>query len=113
MMARTTTTLNFTELSLLPGLDGFVHFDPDGDVIQAKLENNSQILDLRKTLTNIINSQEPLAAISSRLMLTDKGVLQVLSFGTSYLIVLAGHKSPVDITRLTAITDALHTNASL
>ncbi|MBT6842177.1 MAG: hypothetical protein HOA17_00080 [Candidatus Melainabacteria bacterium] len=108
MMARTSTTaIDFTELRLLPGLDGFVHFDPEGDVIQAKLENNSQILDLRKTLTNIINSQEPLAAITSRLMLTDKGVMQVLSFGTSYLIVLAGHKSPVDVTKLTTITDAL------
>lgn len=99
--------LDFTKLLELEGVDGFVLFDPSGDVIQARLEDNSQILALRRALLANIESQRLLAKIQSQVLLTERGVINIISFEDSYLVVLAGHRDPVNVSKLTAITDAL------
>jgi hypothetical protein len=108
MVKAKASVLDLTSLAQLKGIDGYALLDTSGDVIQAKLENNTEIFELRKLVSEMLDQDSPKGIqFQSRIMMTARGLMQIARFEDAYLIIKAGHKEPVNINELTNITNAL------
>ena len=108
MVKAKSSAIDLLPLANLKGLDGYALLDTSGDVIQAKLENNTEILELRKLVTEMLEQDcPPGIQLESRFMMTANGLMQILRFEDAYLIIKAGHKEAVNINELNDISNSL------
>lgn len=99
--------IDFSKLLEVKGVDAYIILDLACDILESHIPDNISINDIQQNIKNTLQAQRGLGDLSSSLLLTEKGVLQIANMGSFYLVVVAGYNSSVDVTKLTAIADDL------
>lgn len=99
--------IDFSKLLEVKGVDAYIILDLNCQILESHIPDNIPLNDIQQNIKNILQSQRSLGSLSSSLLLTERGVLQIANMGSFYLVIIAGYNSSVDVTKLTAVADDL------
>ena len=104
-----TMEIDFSKLLEVKGVDAYIILDRGCDILESHIPDNISLnLDqIQGSVRNMLQAQRGLGDLSSSLLLTEKGVVQIANMNSFYLVIIAGYNSSVDVTKLTAIADDL------
>ena len=98
----------FSLINKIKGVDGYVIFDEDTNVLDKDIQN--EIFDLEKLKTMFraaLLNQAKLHPLDTTILLREKGVTVISKVHGSYIMILGGHKESVDITKLNNLIDII------
>lgn len=98
----------FSLINKIKGVDGYVIFDEDTNILDKDIKNTS--LDLEKLRTMFqaaLLNQAKLNPLNTSILLTEKGVTLVSKIHVSYIMIVGGHKESVDITKINSLIDII------
>jgi hypothetical protein len=98
----------FSLINQIRGVDGYVIFDEDTNILDKDIQNNDLELEKLKTLfqATLLN-QAMLNPLNTTFLLAEKGVTLVSKIHSSYIMILGGHKESVDIAKLNSLIDII------
>lgn len=97
----------------LAGLDGFVIFNEDGQIIESDISEEFLHEHTGYTIKDIIaNGARLIGDLQTTVLLTEKGAWYLSKNSKKYLIVLAGNSQPVDIPELIKLADNIKSEMS-
>lgn len=98
----------FSLINKVRGVDGYLIFDEDTNILDKDLKDESFDVDKLKTLfeASLLN-QAKLNPLDTSILLKEDGVTLISKIHGSYIMILGGHKEAVDITKLNNLVDII------
>lgn len=93
------------EILQIKGLDGYIVLTKDFDVLEYNLDESSDVDGLINASRQIFINQIDLIRTQDSVLLTEKGLIMLADFNDQYLIILAGQREAVDVTRVLEAID--------
>lgn len=98
----------FSLINRIKGVDGYLIFDEDTNILDKDLKNESFDLEKLKTMFRAaLLNQAKLNPLNKTILLREKGVTLISKIHGSYIMILGGHEEPVDVTKLNNLIDII------
>ena len=98
----------FSLINKVHGVDGYIIFDEDTNILDQDMKNPNFDLEQLKTMfqATLLN-QAKLNPLNTTILLQEKGVTLVSKIHGSYIMILGGHEESCDITKLNDLIDII------
>ncbi len=107
---RIETMFEFSLINKLKGVDGYIIFDEDTNILDKDLKDNNFDVEKLKTMFRAaLLNQAKLNPLNTSILLREKGVTLISKIHGSYIMILGGHEESVDITKLNNLIDIIRT----
>jgi hypothetical protein len=98
----------FSLINKVKGVDGYLIFDEDTNILDKDIKNENFDIDKLKTMFRaVLLNQAKLNPLNTTILLREKGVTLISKIHNSYIMILGGHEESVDITKLNNLIDII------
>lgn len=97
--------IDFSSLLTVKGVDGFLSLDLNYNILEANIPPELNVLALAKACGKFIDSHKSLDVLDVDIFLTEKGVLTIARIEDFYLVIVAGYRESVDVTKLAGLVN--------
>lgn len=96
-----------TNLLAIRGVDGYLCLDQEFEILEKEMPASINAANLTKAIRTMVSDQRSLGTLETTILLTEKGVLHITRLPSYYLVVIAGYRESVDVSRLASMINEL------